>query len=72
MSERMIVAELGWCLAKITVTDGRCEKIVIVSPSQTVDDHYAPCESVCVYGRKNLVKLRDLLAKALKADRVHP
>ena len=64
---RTVVADLGWCLAKITVTNGITESLIIISPADTSENRYAPCESVCVYGRSNMVKLQTFLNENMNA-----
>ena len=70
--ERIIVGELGWCIGKITVTNGVMESLIIISPSATSEGRYAPAESICIFGRSNLVKLQAFLNDALKAGEVKP
>lgn len=53
--------DLGWCIGRLD-TDGH--KLVIVSPSEELDDRYTPSESVIVYGPTPLLALRDALNEA--------
>lgn len=70
MTPRMVVTDLGWCVGKIIVEQGRCVSLTIISPADTSAERYAPAESVCVYSRENLVKVRDFLIEALNAEEV--
>ena len=70
--DRVIVGDLGWCVGKITVANGVIESLIIVSPADTGEGRYAPAETVCVYGRSNLVKLQTFLGDAMKADEAQP
>lgn len=65
---RVIVGDLGWCVARLVVNDnGASESLHIVSPADTDEHRYAPCESVALYGRDRIVKLRDFLVSNLNA-----
>lgn len=66
---RAICGDLGWCVARLVVNDrGESESLHIVSPADTDEHRYAPCESVAIYGRDRIVKLRDFLVSNLQAD----
>lgn len=64
---RVLVADVGWCVAKMEITEGTSVSLMIVSPADTDAGRYAPAESVCVYGRGNLVKLQQFLNDNLNA-----
>lgn len=65
MPPRTVVADLGWCLARLHIDrNNKVEKLVIVSPADT-DGHYSPPENVTVYTERGLITLRDLLVRNL-------
>lgn len=67
---RVLVADLGWCVGKLEIQDGTSISLIIVSPADTSEGRYAPAESVCVFGRNNLVKLQAFLNDNMNASEV--
>lgn len=68
---RVVVGDLGWCVARLVVGDmGESESLHIVSPADTDEHRYAPCESVAIYGRDRIVKLRDFLVSNLSTHEI--
>ena len=71
-NERVVLADLGWCIGKMTINEGTNVGLTILSPADTSEDRYAPAESVCIFGRSNLVKLQAFLNDNLNAKEVQP
>ena len=65
---RTSMVDLGWCIGRLTVENGRSISLTVISPADTSAERYAPAESVCIYGRDGLIALRDFLTAALLAD----
>lgn len=61
MDKRTVVADLGWCMARLVIDGrGKPEQLVIVSPSDT-DTVHEPASSIKVYGEAQIFKLKALL-----------
>ena len=70
---RIIVGDLGWCVGRLVVDDnGKAESLHIVSPADTDENRYAPCESVALYGRERIMKLKKFLEQNILADEAQP
>lgn len=66
---RVVLGDIGWCVARMVVSEsGEAESLHLVSPADTSEHRYAPCESVGIYGRVNIVRLRDFLNSHLHAS----
>lgn len=66
---RIVVGDIGWCVARLVVDDqGMVESLHIISPATTDEHRYAPCESVALYGRGPITKLRKFLNDNVKAE----
>ena len=69
MSERVVLADIGWCIAKLSLdNDGLAVSLLIASPADTNGERYAPSESVCIYGRGNIATLLAFLRDNLHAE----
>jgi len=71
-NERVVLADLGWCIGKMTINEGTNSEdgyahaevgLTIFSPAGT---------SVCIFGRSNLVKLQAFLNDNFNAKEVQP
>ena len=58
-----MVIDLGFCMARINKMT-----LTIVSPEDSSDTVYMPASSVSIFGKSNLIALRDSLDKALQQD----
>jgi len=52
--------DLGWCIGKLDVENS---KLTLVSPSDEDNGFYVPAESIAIFGRKELIRLREVLQK---------
>ena len=70
---RVIVGDLGWCVCRLVVdAHGQAESLHIISAADTDEHRHAPSESVGLYGRANIMRLKAFLEQNLLADEVSP
>jgi len=70
--DRTILCELGWCVARLGIDgDGLATSLTLISPADTTEGRYAPVESVCIYKRENIVKLRKFLVENIQLIEQH-
>lgn len=66
---RVVLGDIGWSVARMVVNEsGEAESLHLISPADTSENRYAPCESVAIYGRVNIARLRNFLNDHLHAD----
>lgn len=59
---RVVTGDLGWCVARLTIDEaGHADTLQIISPAHTSESRHAPCESVCLYDRHRILKLKEFL-----------
>lgn len=59
------VYDLGWCMMRISIDEGseQCKRapICIVSPTDFIAENFIPSQTIYIWGKDNIGKLRDAL-----------
>ena len=63
MERKMI--DLGWCMARIEPVNKKDIQLMVCSAALYDSESAEPAQSVLIYGKENLAKLRDALIECL-------